>query len=284
MAMEYEWRDPVHPDDFVHYDDARLRRAFLVDRLFTPDTLRLVYTYYDRMIVGGAMPVSGPVELEPIEPLMRAKTFLERRELGVINVGGSGEVEVDGTRHALEKCDALYVGRGAERVRFFSRDAAHPARFYINSAPAHAAYPTVRVPFDQAETVALGDQTHANRRSLHKLLVDGRIQTCQLQMGITALAPGGVWNTMPPHIHRRRMEAYFYFDLDENERLCHIMGTASHPRPIWVANEQAVVSPPWSMHCGVGTANYRFIWSMAGENLDYGDMDFIQPARLGGER
>jgi 4-deoxy-L-threo-5-hexosulose-uronate ketol-isomerase len=279
MATQYDERFALHPTDYPRCDTARLRELFLVTELFQPQKVRLCYTHYDRIITGGVLPVSEPVALETIEPLT-AKSFLERRELGAINIGGAGSIEVDGQSYALESREALYVGRGAKNVVFRSNDPARPAKFYINSTPAHHAYPNAKVGLAQADVLELGSLETSNARTIRKLLVSTVIQTCQLQMGLTELKPGSVWNTMPAHTHSRRMEVYFYFDLPRGQAVCHFMGPKEETRHIWVGNEEAVVSPPWSMHCGAGTSNYCFSWGMAGENLDYGDMDTITPNQL----
>lgn len=280
MTTKCDVRYAVHKDDYKGYDTQRLRENFLVADLFAPDEIHLTYTHYDRIIVGGALPANKPLSLEPVDAL-KAAYFLERREMGVINVGGTGTVTVDGQVFELAYKEALYIGRGGEKIEFASIDKNRSAKFYFNSTPAHAAYPTKKVGRENAEVVELGAPETANARTLRKLLVNNIIQTCQLQMGMTELKTGSVWNTMPPHTHSRRMEVYFYFEVPEDQAVCHFMGPAEETRHIWVHNEQAVVSPPWSMHCGAGTSNYIFIWGMAGENLDYGDMDFHKPTELG---
>jgi len=223
-------------------------------------------------MAGGAMPVTGPLALETIDPL-KSNFFLERRELGIINVGGAGVVEVDNTRFELGFKEALYIGKGVEKVVFHSVDKQQPAKFYLNSTPAHHTYPTRKVSKQDAEVVTLGALETSNHRTINKLLVNSVLETCQLQMGMTELKPGSVWNTMPAHTHDRRMEVYFYFEVPEGQSVCHFMGQPQETRHIWMQNEQAVISPPWSVHSGAGTSNYTFIWGMAGENLDYGDMD-----------
>ena len=279
MATNYEIRYAVHPGDARSYDTQRLRREFLAGRIMQPDEINLVYSFYDRFIVGGAVPARGDLLLEPIDPL-KADYFLERRELGIINVGGDGVVVTDGREHALGYKDALYVGRGVKEVIFRSKDPRRPAHFYLNSANAHTAYPVKRVTLADAEVVTLGSPEESNHRQINKLLVHGVVDTCQLQMGMTELKPGSVWNTMPAHVHSRRMEAYFYFNVPQGQAICHFMGEPQETRHIWLGNEQAVISPPWSIHAAAGTSNYIFIWGMAGENLDYGDMDFAEPTDL----
>ena len=279
MSTIYEERFAVHQDDYVHYDTQRLRDQFLVSDLFTPGNVKLCYTHYDRIIVGGVLPVAEPVPLEAVD-LLKASHFLERRELGAINIGGAGQVHVDGVDYELAPKEAIYVGRGAKTVRFASNDPQRPAKFYLNSTPAHRTYPAKKVGQADADMVELGHLETSNARTIRKLLVNTVIETCQLQMGMTELRPGSVWTTMPAHTHNRRMEVYFYFQLPPDQAVCHFMGPAQETRHLWVKNEEAVVSPPWSMHCGAGTTNYTFIWGMAGENLDYGDMDFVYPAQL----
>ncbi len=274
-----EERFAVHQDDFKHYDTEKLRRHFLIEKIFAPDEVLFVYTHYERIMVGGAMPVNGEVALEPVDQ-QKASHFLERRELGVINVGGEGSITVDGERFELDSKEALYVGRGAKEVVFASADTAKPAKFYLNSAPAHHTYPHKKVGMSDANVLELGSSDTCNERRINQLLINGAVETCQLQMGMTELQPGSIWNTMPVHLHSRRMEAYFYFNIPEEQAVCHFMGPPEETRHIWVGNEQAIVSPPWSMHSGVGTANYTFIWGMAGENLDYTDMDFHKPHTL----
>ncbi|WP_406828434.1 5-dehydro-4-deoxy-D-glucuronate isomerase [Microbulbifer sp. ARAS458-1] len=279
MTTVFDERYASHPSDYVNYDTDRLRKEFLVPKLFEADTVRLTYTHVDRMIVGGIMPVEKTVQLETVEEL-RSEYFLERREIGFINIGGAGTVEVDGTVHEIGHKEALYVGRGSVEVKLNSADKSNPAKFYLNSAPAHRAYPTVKVSKADANVMERGTSETCNQRVINQLLVHGVIETCQLQMGMTELAPGSVWNTMPAHTHSRRMEAYMYFNVPEGQAVCHFMGPPQQTRTIWMHNEQAVISPTWSLHSGVGTANYTFIWGMAGENLDYDDMDFVQPHEL----
>lgn len=274
-----EERFAVHIDDYKHYDTGKLRQHFLIERIFSPDKLQLVYTHYDRMMVGGALPIEKALGLEPVDQ-QKAEHFLDRRELGAINIGGAGSITVDGDTHEMEFKSALYIGRGAQEVVFRSLDPQNPAKFYLNSAPAHHSYPTRKVGMNEAKVLELGSSETCNERRVNQLLINGIIETCQLQMGMTELQPGSIWNTMPVHTHTRRMEAYFYFNLPDDQAVCHFMGPKDDTRHLWVHNEQAVLSPPWSMHSGVGTANYTFIWGMAGENLDYTDMDFHQPHEL----
>jgi 4-deoxy-L-threo-5-hexosulose-uronate ketol-isomerase len=220
-----------------------------------------------------------PLTLETIDPL-KATYFLERREIGIINVGAKGSVSVDGTSYELGHKDALYIGSGNKEVVFESDDAKNPAKYYINSAPAHKNYPTKKVSLQEANKLELGSLETANHRTVNQMIIGGIVTTCQLQMGMTELKTGSVWNTMPAHVHDRRMEVYFYLDIPENQAVCHFMGQPQETRHIWMANHQAVISPPWSIHCGSGTSNYTFIWGMAGENLDYGDMDVAKITEL----
>jgi len=277
MTINYTERYAVHPADCATYTNAKLRENFQVSGLFRPGEINLVYSQIDRFIVGGACPADSPLVLEAIEPL-KAKHFLDRRELGIVNVGGAGQVRVDGTVYPLGYKEALYVGAGARELVFSSDDAAEPARFYLNSATAHKNYPNRKVGLADAIKVELGSLATSNHRVINKLIVNGVVETCQLQMGMTELKTGSVWNTMPAHTHSRRMEAYFYFEVPEGQAVCHFMGTQQETRHIWLANNQAVISPTWSIHSGAGTCNYTFIWGMAGENLDYDDMDKLTPA------
>ena len=272
MSVHYESRYALGPVETKGLDTTGLRENFLIEKVFADDEILLVHTHYDRYIAGGAKPVSKAVKLETIDAL-KAPYFLERRELGIINVGGSGKVTVDGTAYTLDFKEALYVGKGNKDVVFSSDDAANPAKFYLNSAPAHHAYPTKKVTKAEAEVVELGSLETANHRTINKLLVASVVETCQLQMGMTELKTGSVWNTMPAHTHDRRMEVYFYFEVPEGQSVSHFMGQPQETRHIWMQNDQAVISPPWSVHAGAGTSNYTFIWGMAGENMDYGDMD-----------
>jgi 4-deoxy-L-threo-5-hexosulose-uronate ketol-isomerase len=278
MSLNYEIRYATHPEDARNYDTERVRKEYIVQSIMVPGNINIVYSLYDRYIVGGAVPVSD-LKLDTIEPL-KAEYFLERRELGIINVGGKGHVKVDGQEFELEYKEALYVGRGNRIVIFRSADDKQPAHFYFNSAPAHKEYPVKKVTLKDAEVVELGTLESSNARKINKLLVNSVVETCQLQMGMTELKPGSVWNTMPAHVHNRRMEAYFYFEVPEGQAICHFTGQPQETRHIWIKNEEAVLSPTWSIHSAAGTSNYIFIWGMAGENLDYGDMDVIQPDDL----
>ncbi|WP_343590795.1 5-dehydro-4-deoxy-D-glucuronate isomerase [Flavobacterium sp.] len=269
---KYSSRYASSPEAVKKYDTQQLREEFLIDDLMQEDEVVLVYSHYDRYIAGSAVPVKGDLTLETIDPL-KAPYFLERRELGIINVGGSGSVVVEGTSYALGFKDALYIGSGNKDVVFKSDDSSNPAKFYLNSAPAHTIYPTKKVSLEEANKLQLGTMETANHRTVNQMIIGSVVTTCQLQMGMTELKPGSVWNTMPAHVHDRRMEVYFYLDIPENQAVCHFMGQPQETRHIWMNNHQAVISPPWSIHSGSGTSNYTFIWGMAGENLDYGDMD-----------
>lgn len=273
-----EIRYAHHPSDVKQYDTAKLREHFLAENIFREGVVSVIYTLYDRYIVGAAVPVNTPLSLETIDEF-KASFFLERRELGIINLGDTGMVTVDGIRYELGKKEALYVGRGVKEVVFSNGGTGQPL-FYFNSAPAHMSFPTVKVTKDNAEIVELGDVKTANRRTINKLIVNGIVSTCQLQMGLTELHQGSVWNTMPAHTHNRRMEAYCYFDLPPGQAICHFMGEPQETRHVFMQNLQAVISPEWSIHSGCGTANYSFVWGMAGENLDYGDMDTVSPDKL----
>lgn len=274
----YTFRFASNPKDAQKYDTNELREQFLIENLFVQDQIQLTYSMYDRYIVGGIMPVNNSLKLETI-PYLKSENFLDRRELGIINVGGSGIVSVDGVIFNLKKKEALYVGQGCKEV-VFSSNKGEKALFYINSAPAHKKYPTKKIGIEDAEVIQLGEEKYANKRVLNKLIVNSIVETCQLQMGLTELLPGNIWNTMPAHTHNRRMEAYFYFDLEEGQTISHFMGEPQNTRHIFLQNNQAVLSPEWSIHSGAGTSNYSFVWGMAGENLDYGDMDICAPNEL----
>ena len=279
MAIHFEERFASHPSDVKHYDTRQLREHFLIEKVMEADQIHLVYSHYDRYITGGAVPVSGPLELTTIEPL-KAPFFCYRRELGIINVGGKGSVTVDGKVYSVDFKEALYLGKGSENIIFSSDNASLPARFYLNSTPAHKELPSRHITLKDANVLQMGSQQTSNERQINQLLISKVIETCQLQMGMTELRPGSVWNTMPAHTHSRRMEVYFYFNVPEGQAVCHFMGQPQETRHIWMVNEQAVISPNWSIHSAAGTANYIFIWGMAGENLDYADMDVVQPNEL----
>ena len=269
-----ELRTASSPKDVKHYDTARLREEFLIDGLFMPDAIKLVYSHIDRIITGSAVPVTQALTLASGEEL-HAATFLERRELGVINIGAQGAVIVDGARYTLRNRDGMYIGMGTKEVRFESDDAQNPAKFYLNSAPAHCAYPTVLIKPEDCAKVELGSLEESNHRTICKYILPGQVQSCQLVMGMTSLKPGSVWNTMPCHTHDRRMEVYLYFDIPENAVVFHYMGEPTETRHIVMRNQQAVISPSWSIHSASGTRAYTFIWGMVGENQAFDDMDAV---------
>jgi 4-deoxy-L-threo-5-hexosulose-uronate ketol-isomerase len=279
MAVKYEIRYAIHPEDAKKYDTEKIRKEFLCGNIMVNDEINVVYSMYDRYIVGGAVPATKTLELETIEPL-KANFFTHRRELGIINVGGKGTVKVGDSEFVLDYKEALYVGAGDRKVFFSSADKAKPAHFYINSAPAHCTYPDKKITLADAVVINAGSLETSNARRINRLIVQQVLPTCQLQMGMTELHAGSVWNTMPPHTHDRRMEAYFYFEVPEKQAICHFMGQMQETRHIWMTNEQAVLSPSWSIHSAAGTNNYTFIWGMAGENLDYDDMDSSTPDKL----
>lgn len=271
-----EVRYATNPTDFKNYDGERLRSDFLVESLFVEGEINMVYSHYDRVITGGAVPTVKPLKLEDAETL-KTEFFLERREVGIINISdGKGKVTVDGETYELNKRDCLYVGRGNEDVQLDSADASQPARFYLASATAHKEHPTKKLPIEEATPTKLGSDAESNNRTIYKYIHEDGLQSCQLMMGMTLLAPNNMWNTMPPHVHDRRMEAYLYFDMDEESRVFHFMGKSDDTRHLVVKNEQVVLSPPWSIHSGVGTNNYTFIWAMAGENYTFTDMDHVK--------
>lgn len=275
MKTNYQVRYAAHPEDAKHYDTKRIRRDFLIESVFTADEVNMVYSMYDRMIVGGAMPVTEQLTLEAIDPL-KSTYFTTRREIGIFNVGGEGYVKVGDETFELGYKEALYIGRGERNVIFCSKDGKAPAKFYFNSCTAHTAYPCRKVTKADAITTSMGEQATSNERNINKMIVSQVLPTCQIQMGMTELSIGSVWNTMPAHVHSRRMEAYFYFEVPENQAVCHFMGEVDETRHIWMKGEQAVLSPEWSIHCAAATHNYTFIWGMGGENLDYNDQDFSE--------
>lgn len=273
MKTNYQLRYASNPVDAKNYDTKRLRDDFLIERLFADDEVNMVYSMYDRMIVGGAMPKAEELKLEAIPPL-KADYFTTRREIGVFNVGGSGYIMVGKEKFKLNFKEALYIGRGDREVVFGSDNAEEPARFYFNSTTAHKEYPCRVVTKKDALVAHMGSLETSNERNINKMIVSQILPTCQLQMGMTELMPGSVWNTMPAHVHSRRMEAYFYFEVTAGQAVCHLMGEPEETRHIWMKNNQAVLSPEWSIHSAAGTHNYTFIWGMGGENQDYGDQDF----------
>jgi len=279
MKTTIEERWGTHPNDVKRYDTTQLRKEFLVENLFAADEVNMVYTHNDRLVIGGALPVKEDLPLETL-PLLRADNFCDRRELGIVCIEGEGSVLVDGKEYKMEYKDALYVGRGSKNVIFRSNNASAPAKYYFASAPAHTAYPTAQITKEMRRTRELGVKKTSNERTLNQLILSEIIPCCQLQIGLTEIHEGSVWNTMPPHTHSRRMEAYFYFQVPENQSVCHFMGEPQETRHIFMQNEQAVISPSWSIHCAAGSANYTFIWAMCGENLDYDDMDTFTADKL----
>jgi len=275
MKTNYQIRYATHPEDARRYDTARLREEYLIQRLFAPDEVNMVYSLYDRMTVGGAMPVGETLRLEAIDPLKSA-FFTSRREVGIYNVGeGEAVIRVGDESFALAFKESLYIGAGDREVTMTSSDAARPAKLYFNSTPAHCAYPCRKITKADAVSVSMGALETSNGRTVNKMIVNQVLPTCQLQMGMTELQPGSVWNTMPAHVHLRRMEAYFYFDIPQDQAICHFMGQPDETRHIWMKGDEAVLSPAWSIHSAAATHNYTFIWGMGGENLDYGDQDFF---------
>ena len=272
MITNFTTRYAASPKDVKNYNTTRLREEFLVNNLMIPNVINLVYSHYDRFITGSAVPTNDSLKLKTINPL-KSENFLDRRELGIINVGEKGTVIVDGTSYILEHKEALYVGKGNKDVMFSSASSENPALFYLNSTPAHKAFPNKKIGKDDVEVIELGAPETANARTLRKYIVNSVVDVCQLQMGMTTIKPGSSWNTMPAHVHDRRMEVYFYFEVPADQAVCHFMGEPTETRHIWMGNNEAVISPPWSIHSGSGTSSYSFIWGMAGENLDYGDMD-----------
>lgn len=274
-----EIRYAISPTEAKIFDTKALRENFLINDLFLPGTLKTVYSHIDRIIVGGASPNEEALKLEAGKE-MGVDFFLERRELGIINVGGKGTVSVDGSEYKLQYKEGLYIGAGAKDVGFSSSDPAKPSKFYLNSATAHKSYPTVLVTAENAKQLKLGTMEESNKRTIYQFIHPDVLQSCQLCMGVTILEPGCVWNTMPCHTHDRRMEVYFYFEMDENSIVFHQMGEPQETRHIITRNEEAVISPSWSIHSGVGTKNYTFIWGMVGENQTFTDMDHVEISKL----
>lgn len=279
MKTNYDRRRASHPEDVKHYDTERLRKEFLVQGLFVKDEVNMSFSQYERFIVGGAFPVDEELVLETIEHI-KSDYFCERREVGVISIAGDGVVTVDGKEYPLQKKEAIYIGRGSREVKFRSVDKKDPAKFYFGSTPAHKEYPVTLVDKEKANVLKLGSLETSNERTIYQLIIPGIADSCQLAMGLTELHSGSVWNTMPPHSHDRRMEAYFYFELPEDQIILHLMGEPKETRHLFMHNEEAVFSPEWGIHSAAGTSNYSFIWGMGGENLDYTDMDHITPQEL----
>lgn len=269
-----EIRHSTNPADAKHYDTARLRQQYLIEGLFHAEKVKMVYSHDDRMIIGGAQPVHETLTIEAAD-VLKTEYFLERREVGFINIGGEAIIEVDGERHTLGKLDTLFVGKGSRELKLSSSNASDPAKFYFTSALAHTTYPTRKVSVQEANTLNLGSLESSNERTIHQIIHENGVQSCQLMLGVTLFKPGSVWNTMPAHIHDRRMEAYLYFDMNADARVFHLMGEPNETRHLVVANEQAIISPSWSIHSGAGTSSYAFIWAMAGENYTFKDMDVV---------
>ncbi|KUK13120.1 MAG: 5-dehydro-4-deoxy-D-glucuronate isomerase [Synergistetes bacterium] len=272
--VELEIRYNIHPDHAKTLDTQGLRKEFLLQNLFVPGKVRLVYSHIDRIIVGGAVPL-GELKLEVDRRVIGAEYLLERRELGLINLGGPAEILVDGTAYSLNRLDAIYIGKGNRDIVLRSVNSNDPAKLYILSGTAHTSFPTRRVTKEEARKVALGALETSNKRTIYQMIHPEIVPTCNLVMGITSLEVGSVWNTMPPHTHERRMEVYLYFDLPKDALVFHFIGLPSETRHIVVRNEEAVIAPSWSIHCGVGTSNYSFVWGMVGENQAFDDMDTV---------
>lgn len=272
--MKLEVRYANHPEDSKHYTTSELRKHYLIEKVFAEDDILLTYSHQDRIIAGGIMPVNKTLQLETSDEL-RAKYFLERRELGFINVGGPAVVMLDGVKYDVKPKDGMYVGMGTKDVTFTSVDPKNPAKLYMSSCPAHTTYPTYYIDFEKANHRPVGNAKDLNKRVINQYIHPDVCQSCQLTMGMTSLSEGSGWNTMPCHTHERRMEVYYYFDMDENTKVFHMMGTPQETRHIVMSCDQAVISPSWSIHSGVGTSNYSFIWSMCGENQEFDDMDHV---------
>lgn len=273
--QEMETRYTHSPADIRHYSTEQLRNEFLVEKIFVPGTIQLTYTHNDRMIFGGVTPTDQPLEIQ-LSKELGVEYFLERRELGVINIGGAGTIEIDGTKEDMKKQDGYYIGKETKHVVFSSKDPNDPAKFYVSSVPAHHKYPNVKISIDQVKPMETGEGLTLNERKIYQYIHPNVCESCQLQMGYTILEPGSAWNTMPCHTHERRMEAYVYFDFaNEDTKVFHMMGKPDETKHLVVAEEQAVISPSWSIHSGVATSNYSFIWAMCGENITYTDMDMV---------
>lgn len=280
-----EIRTAVSPRDVKHYTTDRLREEFLIQNLFTPGEIKMVYSHIDRIITGAAVPVKEPLVIQAASEL-RAEYFLQRREMGILNIGGEGTITVDGKEYRVDCREGMYIGMGAREISFSSSEAEKPAKFYFNSTPAHRTYPTVLIKpqgtpdqdtviIKEENKVELGSLEQSNHRTICKYILPGQVESCQLEMGMTTLKPGSVWNTMPSHTHDRRMEVYLYCDIPEDAFVMHYMGEPQETRHIVMRNEEAVISPSWSIHSGCGSQAYTFIWGMAGENQDFDDMDGV---------
>lgn len=291
--MKFDVRYANHPDDTKNYDTELLRKNFLIESVFEDDDVVLTYSHQDRIIVGGIKPVTKTLKLEGNDA-MRCKFFLERREMAFINVGGAGKVTLDGATYDIQPRDGMYIGMGVKEIEFSSVDSKNPSKFYMSSSPAHKTYPTVYIAYTKENLDAfkgdikavecihkhLGDEAHMNKRVINQYVNTAIIDSCQLAMGMTALATGSCWNTMPCHLHERRMEVYYYFDFDESDRVFHLMGRPDETRHIVMGPDQAVISPAWSIHAASATNNYTFIWAMCGENQDYDDQDWLETKDL----
>lgn len=277
--QKIETRYTHSPEDIRHYSTEQLRKEFLVEKIFVPGEINLTYTHNDRLIFGGITPTEESLSVT-LSKELGVSYFLERRELGVINIGGSGSIVIDGVEEEMKKQDGYYIGKETREVLFKSDDPNNPAKFYISSAPAHHKYPNVRISIDQIKPMETGEPLTLNKRKIYQYIHPNVCESCQLQMGYTILEPGSSWNTMPCHTHERRMEAYVYFDMQEDTRVFHLMGKPDETKHLVVANEQAIISPSWSIHSGVGTSNYTFIWAMCGENITYDDMDMVPMKQL----
>ncbi|MGN1292940.1 MAG: 5-dehydro-4-deoxy-D-glucuronate isomerase [Levilactobacillus brevis] len=280
MAFNMVTKYAHSPKDIDHYNTDELRDQFLMEKIFNPGDILLTYTYNDRMIFGGVTPTDQPLEIK-LDKELGVKYFLERRELGFINIGGEGKVTIDGHEDTIAPHDGYYISMGTKEIKFESVDTKNPAKFYVVSTPAHRAYPTKKLAYKDSIAMPMGDQEHMNKRTIHKYIAASIMDTCQLQMGYTVLEPGNSWNTMPAHTHARRMETYLYIEFGADDtRVAHFMGTPENTKHIWLEPEQAVVNPSYSIHCGVGTTNYAFIWAMCGENQTYDDMDAVDMHQL----
>ncbi|MBS4195125.1 5-dehydro-4-deoxy-D-glucuronate isomerase [Lederbergia citri] len=274
-----ETRYANHPEEIKRYNTDELRSHFLVEKLFEPGKVLLTYTHHDRMIFGGVTPAENELTIK-LDKELGVEYFLERRELGIINIGAAGTVILDGEEYNMVNHDGLYVGRGTKEILFRSENQNNPAKFYVVSTPAHHTYPTVKIGIDQIKPLELGEPKTLNERKINQYIHPNNCQSCQLQMGLTQLQPGSVWNTMPCHTHERRMEVYLYFDMEPETRVFHFMGEPNETRHLVMKNEQATISPSWSIHTGTATSNYTFIWAMCGENITYDDMDFVEMDQL----
>ncbi len=271
--MTLDRRYACGPDEFRKLGTQELRSHFLISQILVKDAIKGVYSHYDRMITMGTVPSGKDVALSNFFNFTKKDNFLDRRELGIINIGGKGSISVDGTSFIMENKDCLYVGMGTKEVIFKSENPANPAQYYMCSTPAHKNYPTTKAAKAEANPIEIGDIEKCNERTIYQYIHQNGIKSCQLVMGFTELKPGNVWNTFPPHVHDRRMEVYFYFDLSEDQMVCHLMGRPDETRHVFVKNNEAVISPDWSIHSGAGSSNYSFIWAMGGENMEFTDMD-----------